>query len=93
LGEYTFEDPPFGVAEWVAFSPQPDPHPSAGAAQHGLMLRFEEDLQLTWDSWSRVLSHVHRSSYKGLHPSLVPPRGCWLAEPAFEPQAPALGFV
>ena len=93
LADDTFEDPLFGVAEWVAFSPQPDSHTSAGAAQHGLMLRFEEDLQLTWDSWSRVLSHVRRSSHKGLHPSLVPPRGCWLAEPAFEPQAPALRFV
>lgn len=88
----SFEDPPFGVAEWVAFSPPLDPHASAGAAQDSLILRFEEDLQLTWDSWSGVLNQVHRTSHTRLHPSLVPPRSCWLNEPVIEPGAPALGF-
>lgn len=42
----TFEEWPFGIAEWVAFS-QTDRHASAGAAQDRLILHFEEDLQLT----------------------------------------------
>ncbi len=87
----TFEDPPFGIAEWVAFS-QIDRHASARTAQGNLVVRFEEDLQLTWDAWSVVVSQVPTSAHAGLHPSLVPPRGCWLTEPVNEPEAPALGF-
>lgn len=89
----SFEDPPFGVAEWVAFSPPLDPGLSARAAQDSLILHFEEDLQLTWDSWSGVLDQVDRILQAGLHPRLVPPRSCWLNEPAIQPEAPALGFL
>jgi len=49
----SFEDPPFGVAEWVAFSPPLDPGRSAATVR--LFSRFDEDLQLTWDGWSGVL--------------------------------------
>jgi hypothetical protein len=89
----SFEDPPFGVAEWVAFSPSLDYGLSArAAAQDNLILHFEEDLQLTRDSWSGVLNQVRTSSHAGLHPSLVPPRSCWLNEPAIQAEAPVLGF-
>lgn len=89
----SFEDPPFGVAEWVAFSPPLDYGLSTRAAQDNLILHFEEDLQLTWDSWSGVLNQVRTSSHAGLHPSLVPPRSCWLNEPAIQAEAPVLGFL
>lgn len=87
-----FEDPPFGVAEWVAFSPMRDRHLSAGGVRYSLVEHFEEDLQLTWDSWSELLKQVGPSAQAGLHPALVPPRSCWLAEPAFDAHASALGF-
>jgi hypothetical protein len=86
----SFEEPPFGVAEWVAFSPPLDSALSAGTAS--LVSRFDEDLQLTWDGWSGVLDQIDCPLHAGLHPRLVPPRSCWLAEPPIHPDAPALGF-
>ncbi len=74
------------------FRSSSSPGLSARAAQDRLILHFEEDLQLTWDSWSGVLNQVRTSSHAGLHPSLVPPRSCWLNEPVIQPEAPALGF-
>lgn len=87
-----FEEPPFGLAEWIAFSAPCETGLSARAAHDRLTLHFEEDLQLTWDSWSGVLDQVSPISRAGLHPNLVPPRGCWLSEPEIQPDAPALGF-
>lgn len=87
----TFDDPPFGVAEWFAFSKQPTSKRSRWAAQQALALRFEQDLQLTWLAWSELLEQMPRSSSKGLHPRLIPPRGCWLDEPTFSPTSTALG--
>ena len=89
--DVAFEEPPFGIAEWVAFSPV-DWHESAKAVPGRLAARFEEDLQLTWDAWSAVMSQVPSSEDAALHPSIVPPRGCWLAEPVIGPEAPALGL-
>ena len=89
--ETSFEDPPFGVAEWVAFSKQPASRTSRRAAQQALSQRFEQDLQVTWLAWSELLQQVPKSSSKGLHPMLIPPRGCWLAEPTFSPTSTALG--
>ena len=87
----TFEDPPFGVAEWVAFSKQPASKLSRRTAQQALALRFEQDLQITWRAWSELLQQMPRNSSKGLHPMLIPPRGCWLGEPRFSPTSTALG--
>jgi len=86
----TFEDPPFGVAEWLAFSP--DHESGEGADMPKLLSRFDEDLQLTWDSWSGVLDQVNDPTRAGLHPRLVPPRSCWLDEPPVFPDAPVLGY-
>ncbi len=88
----SFEVPPFGVAEWVAFSPPQNPTLSPRAAQNSLILHFEEDLQLTWDTWSGLLSQVVKKSHAKLHPRLVPPRSCWLNEPLTHPEAPVLGL-
>lgn len=88
----SFDDPPFGVAEWVAFSKQPASSTSRRAAQQALALRFEQDLQLTWLAWSELLQQMPKCSSKGLHPMLIPPRGCWLDEPTFSPSSPALGL-
>jgi hypothetical protein len=87
----TFEDPPFGVAEWVAFSKQPASRTSQRAAQQDLALRFEQDLQITWRAWSELLQQMPKGSSKGLHPMLIPARGCWLNEPTFTPTSTALG--
>lgn len=87
----TFDDPPFGVAEWVAFSKQPASRISRRAAQQALALRFEQDLQITWRAWSELLQQMPQSASKGLHPMLIPPRGCWLDEPPFSPTSTALG--
>ena len=89
--DVAFEEPPFGIAEWVAFSPV-DWHESTKAAPGRLIARFEEDLQLTWDAWAAVVSQVPTSAHAALHPAIVPPRGCWLTEPLNGPEAPALGF-
>ena len=70
----------------------PRPRTTARAAQDSLILHFEEDLQLTWDSWSDVLDQVDRTLQAGLHPQLVPPRSCWLAEHTIHPDASALGL-
>ena len=85
-----FDDPPFGVAEWVAFSLPI--HPASSASMVSLVSRFDEDLQLTWDTWSCVLDQIDDALQAGLHPRLVPPRSCWLAEPPTHTDAPALGF-
>ena len=90
--DVAFEEPPFGIAEWVAFSPV-DWHESTKAASSRLIARFEEDLQLTWDAWSVVVSQVPISAHAALHPAIVPPRSCWLAEPLIGPEATALGSL
>lgn len=87
----TFDDPPFGVAEWFAFSTPPASKTSRWAAHQTLALRFEQDIQLTWLAWSELLEQMPKSSSKGLHPRLIPPRGCWLDEPTFSPTSTALG--
>jgi hypothetical protein len=87
-----FDDPPFGVAEWIAFSPEPDSKQSPATNHFNLAVRFEEDLQITWNGWSELLKQMPNNSPIGLHPKLVPPRGCWLDEPQFSPSATALGF-
>jgi hypothetical protein len=87
----TFDDPPFGVAEWVAFSTQPASKASRWVAHQTMALRFEEDLQLTWLAWSELLEQMPQCSSQGLHPRLIPPRGCWLDEPKFSPSSTALG--
>jgi len=91
LNQTTFEDPPFGVAEWVAFSKQQASSLSRRTAQQALALRFEQDLQITWRAWFELLQQMPKSSSKGLHPLLIPPRGCWLGEPRFSPTSTALG--
>ena len=88
----SFLDPPFGVAEWIAFSPEPDSKQSPEKNHDNLVVRFEVDLQITWNGWSELLKQMPSRSPIGLHPRLVPPRGCWLAEPQFSPSATALGF-
>ena len=88
----SFLDPPFGVAEWIAFSPEPDSKQSPEKNHDNLVVRFEVDLQITWNGWSELLKQMPSCSPIGLHPRLVPPRGCWLAEPQFSPSATALGF-
>ena len=88
----TFDDPPFGVAEWIAFSPEPDSKQSPATNHFNLVLRFEEDLQITWHGWSELLKQMPTNSPIGLHPKLVPPRSCWLNEPQLSPCATALGF-
>ena len=87
----TFDDPPFGVAEWIAFSKQPASKTSRRATQQALALRFEQDLQITWRAWSELLQQMPKNSSKGLHPRLIAPRGCWLGEPTFSPTSTALG--
>jgi hypothetical protein len=91
LAHTIFDVPPFGVAEWFAFSTAPAPQASGWATQHTLMARFEQDLQLTWLAWSELLKQMPSNSSKGLHPRLIPPRGCWLSEPSFLPSSTALG--
>jgi hypothetical protein len=86
-----FADPPFGVAEWLAFSAQPALETSAASNHQALALRFEQDLAITWSAWSVLLRQMPSSAPKGLHPRLVPPRGCWLNEPTFLPASTALG--
>jgi hypothetical protein len=38
-----------------------------------------------------VSLHCAVGHFDALHPSIVPPRGCWLDEPVIGPEAPALG--
>ncbi len=64
----TFDDPPFGVAEWIAFSKQPTSKTSRRAAQQALALRFEQDLQITWRAWSELLQQMPKNSSKAFIP-------------------------
>ena len=86
------EDPPFGVAEWSAFAPRADRSASTDVDHARLALRFEQDLQLTWDAWGDVINHLGPDSHIALHPRLIPPRACWMAEPPIVPESPALGI-
>ena len=85
-----FNHPPFGVAEWAAFRAPLFSDRTASA--DALLSRFDDDLQLTWDSWAGVLDQFDSSQLRGLHPRLVPPRSCWLDEPSIQSDAPALGY-
>ena len=87
-----FDAPPFGVAEWLAFASASASHPLTPSSITDLSLRFEQDLWTTWQAWAHVLHLVGADSPAGLHPRLVPPRACWLTEPPFETESPALGF-
>lgn len=87
------EDPPFGVAEWLAFAPRTDRNASTDVYADRLTIRFEQDLQLTWDAWAGVINHLGPDSHNALHPRLIPPRACWMAEPPVVPESPALGIL
>jgi len=78
------------VAEWAAFRAPLFSDRTASA--DALLSRFDDDLQLTWDSWAGVLDQFDSSQLRGLHPRLVPPRSCWLDEPSIQSDAPALGY-
>jgi hypothetical protein len=86
-----FDDPPFGVAEWLAFRSQPALWTSATSNHRALVQHFEQDLESTWDAWSLLLKQMPGATQRGLHPRLIPPRGCWLNEPTFLPSSTALG--
>lgn len=90
--DQNLEDPPFGVAEWSAFAPRTDRRVSTDVDHARLALRFEQDLQLTWDAWGEVINHLGPDSQIALHPRLIPPRACWMAEPPIVPESPALGI-
>ena len=90
--DQNLEDPPFGVAEWSAFAPRTDRKASTDVDHARLALRFEQDLQLTWDAWVDVINHLGSESHIALHPRLIPPRACWMAEPPIVPESPALGI-
>lgn len=84
----TFDDPPFGISEWLAFAPRAH----ALASDVILGRRFEDDLHLTWNAWLGIINHLGDDAKVGLHARLVPARACWLAAAVFEPEAPVLGF-
>ena len=60
--------------------------------QARLSLRFEQDLQLTWDAWGEIIRHLGPDAHSALHPRLISPRACWMAEPPVPPESPALGI-
>lgn len=88
----TFTDPPFGIAEWACYSVLPSRLLRRPVIQQRLGLNFEEDLRSSWQAWNSILTHLDYGSLNALHPSLVPPRACWLARPPFAPGSSALGF-
>ena len=83
-------EPPFGVAEWWSFAPHADRRTPEEVDQARLSLRFEQDLQLTWDAWGEIIGHLGPDAHSALHPQLIPPRACWMAEPPVLPESPAL---
>jgi len=88
----TFDDPPFGLAEWAGFAPARPSNLSRPQWQQWLGHRLERDLETTWHAWSSILAHVRHRAREALHPRLVPTRACWLGEPPFDPCSTALGF-
>lgn len=87
-----FDVPPFGLAEWLGFTPVRPSNLSRPQWQHWLGLRLERDLEFTWNAWFAILTHVHDRAREALHPKLVPTRACWLGDPPFDPCSTALGF-
>ena len=90
--DQVLSEPPFGIAEWLAFAATVQGPGGTGALPADLHHRFDHDLARTWDAWSSVLSHPGLDAHEALDPRLVPPRACWLPGPAFEPGSAALGF-
>jgi hypothetical protein len=77
---------------WFAFALRADRKGSAYVDPVRLARLFEQDLQLTWDAWGDVINHLGPDSQIALHPRLIPPRACWMAEPPIVPESPALGI-
>ena len=89
--DQTFEETPFGVAEWFNFAPRTDRKASTDVDPVRLALRFEQDLQRTWKSWADVIAHLGPDSQNALHPHLILPPTRWMAEPPVAPESPVLG--
>ena len=90
--DQNLEEPPFGVAMWLVFALRTDRKASTDVDHVRLALRFEQVLQLTWSAWADVITHLDPDSHIALHPRLIPPRACWMAEPPIVPESPALGI-
>lgn len=85
-----FAEPPFGIAEWLAFADPVSLRSPAKLRTASLVERFDEDLVHTWTAWMQLLQYLGPQGIKP-HPRLVPARACWLGSPDLAAEAPALG--